>query len=301
MLLPQTKHLLPAIPLKKIAIGLESSRRGQENAVSAIYNNYSKKILSTNSITEAEKVRGIAHGAINLNKKFGKATKFASKAAIPLALFSSVAEIISAKDKISAIIKELGSTLGAIGGGALTGAVTGALVGGGVLSPATALIGTAIGAGVGAFGGQAVANKLYDRFAFHADGGILTKPHMGLVVEDGAEGIIPLSPSKRSRGIDLWQRTRELLGVQPYEDGVIVRDMSVAAPQGTASRSNEGINFTVNNKIEPSFTFEIRAGADPDEIVAVIKSRTQEFTDDIGDNLAERLALCRYQSLHSAP
>lgn len=124
----------------------------------------------------------------------------------------------------------------------------------------------------------------------YAKGGILTKPHMGLVAEDGAEGIIPLSPSKRSRGIDLWQRTGELLGVQPYEDGGIVGDTSVAAPQGTASRSSEGINFTVNNKIEPSFTFEIRAGSDPDEIVAVIKSRTQEFTDEIGDNLAERLA-----------
>jgi gas vesicle protein len=124
----------------------------------------------------------------------------------------------------------------------------------------------------------------------HAWGGIMTKPHMGIVAEDGAEGIIPLSPSKRSRGLDLWQRTGELLGVQPYEDGGIVGDTSVAAPQGTASRSSEGINFTVNNKIEPSFTFEIRAGADPDEIVAVIKSRTQEFTDEIGDNLAERLA-----------
>jgi len=108
----------------------------------------------------------------------------------------------------------------------------------------------------------------------YAKGGILTKPHMGLVAEDGAEGIIPLSSSKRSRGIDLWQRTGELLGVQPYEDGGKERDTSVAVSTGTASRSSEGVNFTVNNKIEPSFTFEIRAGADPDEIVAVIKSRT---------------------------
>ncbi len=124
----------------------------------------------------------------------------------------------------------------------------------------------------------------------YAKGGILTKPHMGIVAEDGAEGIIPLSPSKRSRGIDLWQRTGEILGVQPYEDGGQERDASMAVSTGTASRSSEGVNFTVNNKIEPSFTFEIRAGADPDEIVAVIKSRTQEFTDEIGDNLAERLA-----------
>jgi tape measure domain-containing protein len=123
----------------------------------------------------------------------------------------------------------------------------------------------------------------------YATGGILTKPHMGLVAEDGAEGIIPLSPSKRSRGIDLWQKTGEILGVRPYEDGGIVGDTSVAAPKGTASRNSEGINVTVNNKIEPSFTFEIRAGADPDEIVAVIKARTHELSDGIAGSIAERM------------
>ncbi|MDD2283134.1 MAG: hypothetical protein PHD92_07050, partial [Eubacteriales bacterium] len=277
---------------ESIAIGLESTRRGQENTVKSIYKPYQKKIASITSpdFGEYEKVREIAHMAKNLNRRFGKATKIASRVAIPLSLIASVTEIIGLEDKKRAIVKELGSVLGAVGVSALVGAGTGALVGAGVLSPVTALLGSIIGAGAGAFGGQAVANKLYDRFAFHADGGIMTKPHMGIVAEAGAEGIIPLSPSKRSRGIDLWQRTGEILGVRPYEDGGIVGDTSVAAPQGTASRNREGINFTVNNKIEPSFTFEIRAGADPDEIVAVVKSRTQEFTDNIGDEIAERLA-----------
>ncbi len=149
---------------------------------------------------------------------------------------------------------------------------------------------TTISSGTGANSGRVMPTRLQDSFSFHADGGIMTKPHMGLVAEDGAEGIVPLSPSKRSRGIDVWQRTGELLGVQPYADGGIAGDTSVVAPQGTAIKSNKCINFTVNNKIEPSFTFEIRANSDPDEIVTVIKSRTKEFADEIGDNLAERLA-----------
>jgi TP901 family phage tail tape measure protein len=109
-------------------------------------------------------------------------------------------------------------------------------------------------------------------YTHHADGGIMTKPHMGLVAEEGAEGIMPLSP-----------------GVQPYEGGGIAEDIPVDAPR-EASKNNGCVCFTVNNKIEPSLTFEIRANSDPDEIVTVIKSRTKEFTDEIGDNLAERLA-----------
>jgi len=58
--------------------------------------------------------------------------------------------------------------------------------------------------------------------AKHAYGGIMTKPHMGIVAEAGPEAIIPLSGEKRQRGIELWQRTGELLGVRPYADGGIV-------------------------------------------------------------------------------
>lgn len=56
----------------------------------------------------------------------------------------------------------------------------------------------------------------------HADGGFMTRPHVGLVAEDGAESIIPLSPKRRSRGIALWQETGRRLGVMAYADGGIV-------------------------------------------------------------------------------
>lgn len=56
----------------------------------------------------------------------------------------------------------------------------------------------------------------------HADGGIMTRPHIGLVAEDGAESIIPLSPKRRSRGIALWQETGRRLGVMAYAEGGIV-------------------------------------------------------------------------------
>jgi hypothetical protein len=265
----------------------------------------------------------------------------------------------------------------------------------------TALLGSIIGAGAGAFGGQAVANKLYDRFTFHADGGIMTKPHMGIVAEagpeaiipltkpsrakvlwqqvgnimgfteartnaigenlpqvesvseitkrytnvkdiaentkrladvvditryrnlkqkdktlterlkhftttlnqaqkphmgivaeDGAEGIIPLSPSKRQRGLDLWQRTGELLGVRAYEDGGIVGDEPDEIPVASATgRAGQNITIKVEVKAEPKFTIEGSGdNTDENKVLAVLKAYIREMTDDIGDELAERLA-----------
>jgi len=49
----------------------------------------------------------------------------------------------------------------------------------------------------------------------HAAGGILTRPHLGLVAEAGPEAIIPLSARTRKRALDLWYRTGQLLGTLP--------------------------------------------------------------------------------------
>ena len=128
-------------------------------------------------------------------------------------------QIMGSSDKRQAIIKELGSILSAIGTGALVGAGTGTLVGTGVMSPVTAMLGAILGGGAGAFGGQAAASALYDRFSPHATGGILTHPHLGLVAEAGPEAIIPLSTRMRARALALYEETGKRLGVRPYADG----------------------------------------------------------------------------------
>lgn len=126
----------------------------------------------------------------------------------------------------------------------------------------------------------------------HAWGGIITKPHMGIVAEDGAEGIIPLSPSKRQRGLDLWQRTGELLGVRAYEDGGIVGEEPDEIPVAPATgRASQNITIKVEVKAEPKFTIEGSGdNTDENKVVAILKAYIREMTDDIGDELAERLA-----------
>lgn len=125
----------------------------------------------------------------------------------------------------------------------------------------------------------------------HAWGGIMTKPHMGIVAEDGAESIIPLSPSKRSRGVDLWEKTGQALGVQPYADGGIVgtTDEDSTVPLDTGSTG--GPRVDIHLEMTPQFVIEARdSGLDEEGIVAIIKARIREMVDDISDELAERLA-----------
>lgn len=98
----------------------------------------------------------------------------------------------------------IGSALeiGAQVGSALWETITGALAGIGdwiseKISSATSFL------TFGMFGGE----KKY------AQGGIITHPHVGMVGEDGAESIIPLTPSKRNRGLHLFRQTASILGV----------------------------------------------------------------------------------------
>lgn len=69
------------------------------------------------------------------------------------------------------------------------------------------------------------ASRLSGRFSTtgtvqpHARGGILTKPHLGLVAEDGPEAIIPLGADKRERGIELLRAAGRSLGVREYAMG----------------------------------------------------------------------------------
>lgn len=126
----------------------------------------------------------------------------------------------------------------------------------------------------------------------HAWGGIMTSPHMGIVAEDGAESIVPLDPSKRSRGIDLWQRTGELLGVKQYADGGIAGEEPKISKDIPAGGGGQTISIDIEVKADPNITIEGGGeGMDESQIVGVLKEYIREMTDDIGDELAERLAL----------
>lgn len=69
--------------------------------------------------------------------------------------------------------------------------------------------------------------------AKHATGGIFSRPHVGLVAEDGPEAIIPLGAKRRQRGLDLWKKAGAAMGVTAYAEGGIIGSV----PTGGGSNS----------------------------------------------------------------
>lgn len=163
--------------------------------------------------------------------------------------------------------------------------------------------------------------------AKHAEGGIMTRPHMGLVAEDGAEAIIPLSGKRRERGIDLWEKTGKMLGVKPYAEGGIAGtgdtdsgnpDDNAPAPDwkpqpppppewgpdptgtgGGVAGSAEG-GMTVPVTIQ-SLTFEVHVDGsgtpDTQTLVETIKENVRSMTDEI----AYQLAVAMQQAFANTP
>ena len=83
-------------------------------------------------------------------------------------------------------------------------------------------------------------NPLSNLFPKYANGGILNRPHIGVVAEGGhPESIIPHDPSKRTRALGLLYETADRLGVGMYADGAIVGD-SYTAPSAFSSSVGSG-------------------------------------------------------------
>lgn len=78
----------------------------------------------------------------------------------------------------------------------------------------------------------------------HANGGIFSNPHLGLVAEDGPEAIIPLGAKRRQRGIDLWKKAGAAMGVTAYADGGIVG--AVSSGGGSINVGGVTVNITVD-------------------------------------------------------
>lgn len=81
--------------------------------------------------------------------------------------------------------------------------------------------------------------------AKYADGGLITRPHLGLVGEAGPEMIIPLSAARRNRALELWMQTAKYLGVRQYADGGITSPTAPVEPVSTSKGGAVNINVNV--------------------------------------------------------
>jgi len=106
----------------------------------------------------------------------------------------------------------------------------------------------------------------------HALGGILTRPHLGLVAEAGPEAIIPLSARMRPRALELWRETGRRLGVQQFEFSGFTAPVAVAGAGMGAPMVN--LNFDLAGLIG-QITVQAREDLDQaaDQIAAVIAAK----------------------------
>lgn len=81
----------------------------------------------------------------------------------------------------------------------------------------------------------------------HAEGGVLNKPHLGLVAEAGPEVIIPLT--KRNRALELWYKTGQLLGITNQNITTNTVGNSYTSITGNKYKSNRVTNLLKKNGI----------------------------------------------------
>lgn len=149
--------------------------------------------------------------------------------------------------------------------------------------------------------------------ASNANGSFSNGPELTWWGEDGPEVIIPLGSKRRSRGLDLWAKAGEILGVPMHANGGItgaseggasyfdyvtnnaLREItdyeetevpvSVVAKEGTNSKNDVTLNLTVN----PQFVISGQSDKSDDDVIKIIKRHMKELADDLGGELAERL------------
>jgi tape measure domain-containing protein len=111
----------------------------------------------------------------------------------------------------------------------------------------------------------------------HAEGGLINRPHFGLVGEAGPEMIIPLSASRRSRALDLWMRTARYLGIRQYADGGMVPSRSLIEPILPASNRGNIIHINLGG-----ISIQIQTEK-------VEKGNIKELADEIALEIAQKL------------
>lgn len=128
-----------------------------------------------------------------------------------------------------------------------------------------------IGRSRGMGGNLAAPSRIQDDASYQAEGGILTKPHMGLAKGSGAEWTAPFRTSR-------------------HEESVFINNEPADMTTATDGASSN-ITINVEVKAEPRFTIEGGDGdsIDENQVLAVIKDYIRDMTDDIGDEIAERL------------
>jgi len=145
-------------------------------------------------------------------------------------------------------------------------------------------LGTGISMAFDKFTNQSVDKK--------AMGGIVNKPHLGMIGEAGAEAIIPLAGTNKHRGIALWQQTGELLGTLPKHarGGIFGGSIDYKSMFDEAENKKEAIPSSITISLGGmNFTFTGNTAADKESIITTIRQQMPEIANEVAETIAKEL------------
>ena len=119
--------------------------------------------------------------------------------------------------------------------------------------------------------------------AKHAWGGLMTTPHWGMVAEDGAEMIIPLSKDKRTRGLSLWNQAGEILGANKSTG--VGSNLPYYTPKASETYTTNTDN---GDTYSPVFNLTINNNGDDRNLEYKVKEWLREGMDEIARGIARR-------------
>ena len=111
----------------------------------------------------------------------------------------------------------------------------------------------------------------------YAIGGILTRPHLGMVAEAGPEAIIPLSPRFRNRAWSLYQRVGNWLGTPSFSSVPLL-----------AGAGGYGGNISISTG-PITAQFNITTSSNPDDVINAIREKYEDLVDELSEAIADGL------------
>lgn len=147
------------------------------------------------------------------------------------------------------------------------------------------------------------ANILSTHIGKHAEGGFTQGPELSWIGEDGKEAIIPLSGKYRKRGLELYEKVGQYLGVGYHAEGSIF-DSTSGDPEPAffnpgATRSVDpvsrgisaasGTNLTVHVSANPETQIHVNGGNSIEEIMDRLRQTFDGMTDQLLADIAKKI------------
>ena len=148
----------------------------------------------------------------------------------------------------------------------------------------------------------------------HAEGGFVNGPELSWVGEDGPEAIIPLGSKRRSRGIDLWRKAGQALGIPQHAEGGIIGEninqyrniwenekspmepisesdsSNVVTTNVESERNSEKKEVRLSVTVNPQFVISGESGQGTGNILQAIRAHMKEIADELASELSDRIS-----------